>query len=140
MNNITYDINDKIYNEDTDISSDESDGSIAYDMSHIDHETEPILKKCKYSSIDDPDYQLNESMAKTIDYDLNYSIKYLGSILEFYEIKKHRLNKKEVIKKIVEYENDKNNNEIVERRHRLFANFAELKNDKFFSRHIMGGL
>lgn len=142
MNNITYDIKDKTYNELSDISSCESNESIMYDISHIDSESESelVLKKCKYSNIDEHENQINENMAKTIDYDLNYSIKYLGNILEFYEIKKHRLNKKEIIKKIIEYENNENNKIIVAKRYRLFANFIELKNDTFFSRYIMGGL
>jgi hypothetical protein len=139
MNNITYNINDQIYNEQSDTLSD-SDESNAYDMSCIDPESELQIKKCKYSNIDDEEYQRNNSVAKTIDYDLNYSVKYLGCILEFYEIRKTKLNKKEIIKKIVEYEIDKNNKETVERRYRLFTNFIELKNDKYFGRHVMGGL
>ena len=66
--------------------------------------------------------------------------KYLNTILDFYEVKRQKLNKKELVKKIVEFEIDPNNEEIVQQRHKLFTNFAELKNDKFFGKYIMGGL
>ena len=80
----------------------------------------------------------DEWRAREIDYELNYTIKYLSSILDFYNIKKHKLNKKDIITKILEFEMDIENFSIVEERKRLFENFIELKNDKYFSKFILG--
>ena len=82
----------------------------------------------------------SERCAREIDYDLNYNFKYLTNILEFYGIKKHKLNKKVIIERIIEFEMNIDNLNTVEIRKRLFDNFIELKNDKYFSKYIMGGL
>uniref|UniRef100_A0A6C0AXY5 Uncharacterized protein n=1 Tax=viral metagenome TaxID=1070528 RepID=A0A6C0AXY5_9ZZZZ len=82
----------------------------------------------------------DEWSAREIDYELNYTVKYLSSILDFYDIKKHKLNKKDIITRILEFEMDKENFSIVEQRKRLFENFIELKNDKYFSKFILGSI
>ena len=82
----------------------------------------------------------NEYIARQIDYDMNYTSKYLGQILEYYGIKKGKMNKREIIIKIVEFEMNPENTYIVDTRKRLFDNFLELKNDSFFSKYIVGTL
>jgi alpha-N-acetylglucosamine transferase len=133
MNNITYTITDRPSSADT--SESEEPDSIEWQT--IEEEIQ--IKKCKYSN-DTLEQKINETYARTVDYELNYNMKYLNTIIDFYEVKRQKLNKKELIKKIVEFEIDPNNEESVQRRHRLFTNFAELKNDKFFGKYIMGGL
>ena len=135
MNNIIYTIIDKTSNEDS--ITHENDELKSSEWQIIDEEIQ--IKKCKYSN-EDLEQKINECLARTIDYELNYNNKYLTAILDFYEIKRQKLNKKELIQKIIEFETNINNQEIVNRRHRLFANFIELKNDKFFGKYIMGGL
>ena len=131
MNNITYSITE---------SDPESPGS--------EHKWQeiPLTNKRSIDKVDNTltvSHQVlsdNERCAREIDYDLNYTFKYLTHILEFYGIKKSKLNKKEIIDKILEFEIDKVENfSIVEERKRLFDNFIELKNDKFFSKFIVGG-
>ena len=86
-------------------------------------------------------YDVNDEWsAREIDYELNYTVKYLTSILDFYHIKKPKLNKKDIIKRILQFEMDKENFSIVEQRKRLFENFIELKNDKYFSKFILGSI
>jgi len=79
----------------------------------------------------------NEIVAQQINYDLNYPLKYINNIMDFYQIKKSKLNKKQMIEKIVEYENNPENNLAVFERKRLFDNYIELKNNKFFSKFII---
>jgi len=79
----------------------------------------------------------NEIVAQQINYDLNYPLKYINNIMDFYQIKKSKLNKKQMIEKIVEYENNPENNLTVFERKRLFDNYIELKNNKFFSKFII---
>ena len=126
MNNITYSIMEN------DPDSDEND----QEWNEI-----PLTNK---RSIDDVSrletFTDSERCAREIDYDLNYTLKYLTYILEFYGIKKPKLNKKETIERILEFEFDiVENLSIVEERKRLFDNFIELKNDKHFSKFIVGG-
>ena len=136
MNNITYTIIDKTNNDDS-ITAHENDELESSEWQIIDEEIQ--IKKCKYSN-EDLEQKINEDLARTIDYELNYNNKYLTTILDFYEIKRQKLNKKEMCKKIVDYESNTINEETVKYRNKLFTNFIELKNDKFFSKYIMGGL
>ena len=98
------------------------------------------------SNLDENNILLNADiiLALKTDYDINYNLKYLNNILEFYNIKKttikKNMNKKEIIQKIVEYETDNNNIQIVKERIKLFSNFIELKNHRFFNKFIIGSL
>ena len=64
--------------------------------------------------------------------------------MDYYQIKKtnlsYRLTKKQMIEKIVEYENIPENYYNVVERKRLFDNYIELKNNKFFSKFIISQL
>lgn len=132
MNNITYDI---IETENNNSDNDSPN-----------YKEIPLNKKSKLDDtiLEKTFTDLNNDVqcAREIDYDLNYSVKYLTAILEFYGIKKGKLNKKEIIEKIIEFEFDTciDNISIVENRKRLFDNFAELKNDKYFNKFIIGNL
>jgi hypothetical protein len=79
----------------------------------------------------------NEIYAKELNYNLNFSTKYLGLILDYYGIPKSKLKKELIIKKIIEFEINPNNIEIVERRIDLFDKIIELKNDDFFKKFII---
>lgn len=119
--NITYDIiethNDLINNSDN-------------DNSNLNTETDSLL------------YNSDEIFALVTNYNLNYNVSYLNSIIEFYKIKKSKKNMKkdEVINMIVNFETDFKNRDIVKERIRLFSNFIELKNNEFFNKFIIGSL
>ena len=126
MNNITYSIieNDDDSNSYSNDNNNSGEIPLTNKKSKIDHTSSIIM---------------GERCAREVDYDLNYNVKYLANILEFYGIKKCKLNKKEIIEKILEFEFDTiDNTPIVEERKRLVDNFIELKNDKFFSKFILG--
>lgn len=90
-------------------------------------------------NIDSNNYQIDntEIISQEINYDLNYPLKYINNIMDYYEIKKSKLNKKQMIQKIVEYECNPENYFSVFERKRLFDNYIELKNNKFFSKFII---
>ena len=90
-------------------------------------------------NIDYNNYEIDstEIIAQEINYDLNYPLKYINNIMDYYEIKKTKLNKKQMIQKIVEYECNPENYFLVFERKRLFDNYIELKNNKFFSKFII---
>ena len=86
---------------------------------------------------------MDNLLAIKTDYELNYNLSYLKNILEFYNIKKNlkkNIGKKEIIESIVNFETDNNNSKIVKERMRLFSNFIELKNHKYFNKFIIGSL
>lgn len=126
MNNITYTINETLKSD----TENDSDNWEEISLSG---------KKSKHEACDirEAVIDVNERSARELDYDLNYNFKYLTNILEFYDIKKSKLNKSEIIEKIVDFEMDINNKFVVENRKRLFNNLIELKNDKYFSKFIL---
>ena len=79
----------------------------------------------------------NEFCARELDYKLNYTVKHLTSIMDYYGIKKVKLNRDMMINKILEFEINKDNIQIVERRKLLFNYMAELKNDNYFRKYII---
>ena len=93
MNNITYDIVDKY-------SDDYADSLTNGTWTDIQISDSPNKK----ARLDDSINNENEIMARKMDYDINYNVKYLIHILEFYGIKKNKLNKTDIINKIVEFE------------------------------------
>ena len=137
MNNITYSIIDSKNSDNDSNATDSSNDNDSNKWSEISltHKStnKEINNKCTAESLS----LCNELCAREMDLELNYSVKYLSAILDYYEIKKTRLNKKGIISKIVEFEMEITNQYIVENRKRLFENFIELKNDTFFSKFIV---
>ena len=127
MNNITYIINETA----------NSDLNKWPDISlNINNESTIVGVKRTFMNCTE-NITYSEYIAHKIHYDLNYTSKYLIQILEFYGFKKGRMNKQNIISKIVEFEMDKTNKSIVEKRKRIFNNFIELKNNVFFSKFIV---
>ena len=132
MNNITYSIIDS-----------KNDNSNDSPTNNGEHPWEEILLKkndAVCSSDLDSTNICNEIYAREVEYELNYTVKYLTAVLEYYGLKKNKLNKKKIISKIVEFEMNVDNQYIVENRKRLFENFLELKTDQFFGKFIVSNL
>ena len=77
-------------------------------------------------------------LAQMSQYDLNYTLKQLGMIYEYYNIGKiSKLKKADIIQAIVVFEHDGENYEIVMRRQQLWHYLEELKSDKFMKRFVL---
>ena len=77
-------------------------------------------------------------LAQMSEYDLNYTLKQLGMIYEYYNIGKiSKLKKADIIQAIVVFEHDAENYEIVMRRQQLWHYLEELKADKFMKRFVL---
>tara|TARA_Y100000389_G_C17468358_1_gene527859 strand:- start:6798 stop:7181 length:384 start_codon:yes stop_codon:yes gene_type:complete len=127
MNNISYIIEEPLLKKN--------------DLSNSLNNIPPIQVSCDNSCyLDEKNTMYNELLAYELDYDLNYTIKYLTQILEFYGFKKCKKSKKEIIRKIINFEMLEENSEIVYMRKRMFDNFIELKNNSFFSKYIISNL
>jgi len=119
--------------------------NITYDIieTQEDHTSDDLSNNLdSVNSVDNLMYNQDEILALVTNYNLNYSVSYLNSILEFYNIKKNKkkMKKQDIIDTIVDFETNLNNKTIVSKRIRLFANFIELKNNDFFNKFIIGSL
>jgi hypothetical protein len=79
--------------------------------------------------------------AKNLDYGLNYLIKDLLLICDYYgiskDIKKRKLKKEKIIHLLVNFEEDISNIKLVNKRKQLWYYMNELKNDKFMKKFIL---
>jgi len=79
--------------------------------------------------------------AMSFEYKINYTVKELLLICEYYgiakEIKVNKCNKEEIILILVNYENNPINNNIVLRRHEMWYCINKLKEDKFMKKYII---
>jgi hypothetical protein len=77
-------------------------------------------------------------LAQMSEYDLNYTLKQISMIYEYYNIGKiSKLKKADIIQAIVLFEHDAENYEIVMRRQQLWHYLEELKSDKFMKRFVL---
>lgn len=76
-------------------------------------------------------------------YDLNYNIKQLLIICEYYnllkDIRANKSKKQDIIEQIIFFENNPENIEIVNKRKELWYYMDELKNDKIMKRFVIWG-
>lgn len=79
--------------------------------------------------------------ACAVDYEINYNVKQLLLICEYYKIAKelrsNKSNKAVIINSIVLFENDPENLEIMLKRKQLWFYINELKNDKFMKKYVL---
>lgn len=77
-------------------------------------------------------------LAQMSQYDLNYNLKQLTMIYEYYNLGKvAKIKKADMIQAIVVFEHDIENCELVMRRQLLWHYLEELKADKFMKRFIL---
>ena len=79
--------------------------------------------------------------AKCYEYKINYKVKDLVLICEYYgiskEFKTNKCSKEEIIVILVSFENNPLNNEIVLRRQSMWYYINKLKNDKFMKKYVL---
>jgi hypothetical protein len=81
---------------------------------------------------------LSSSMlALELGYSINYTIKSLSMIMDYYKLSRRKLCKQQMIQLIVLYELDNDNLDIVNKRKQLWGYIKELKEDEYFSKFIL---
>jgi hypothetical protein len=109
-----------------------------------ENELENILKEINDSSL--LDYNFNEEtqtilMTKSLDYDMNYNVKQLLMICDYYgllkEVKTNKLKKQEIISFLLDFEENIENTLLVYKRKQLWYFMSELNNDKFMRKYIL---
>ena len=78
---------------------------------------------------------------KLIHYDINYTVKQLLLICEYYGIAKDlritKCNKSDILNTLIIYENNIENIKNVNKRKKLWYYISELKNDKFMKKYVL---
>ena len=75
------------------------------------------------------------------EYKINYTVKELLIICDYYgiakEMKSNKYNKEEIINVLVQFENNPINNDIFLRRQSMWYYIDKLKNDKFMKKYVL---
>jgi hypothetical protein len=83
----------------------------------------------------------NIKVSQIIDYQMNYTVKQLILICDYYgmlkQVKYNKCNKDEIIISLVDFENDINNEDIVSTRKNMWFYMNELKNNKFMKKYVL---
>lgn len=79
--------------------------------------------------------------AMSHEYKINYTVKELLLICDYYgfakEMKNNKYNKDEIINALVHFENDPINDDIFMRRQSMWYYIDKLKNDKFMKKYVL---
>ena len=83
----------------------------------------------------------NIKVSQIVDYQMNYTIKQLILICDYYgmlkQVKYNKCNKDEIVFLLVDFENDVNNEDIVSTRKNMWYYMNELKNNKFMKKYVL---
>jgi hypothetical protein len=123
-------------------------GTISGSSSHSDFDLDEFMKDFDYeyikqtttNTVCDNEETVNDLIfAEISNYDLNYTLKQLVTISNYYEIScnKKKWKKLDYIKAILEFEHNLENYETVGRRKQMWFYMEELKNDKFMKQFIL---
>jgi len=87
--------------------------------------------------IDDADNE-EDKLPQFLNYQLNFMVRQLNQICEYYTIPKpKKATKDEIIQLLVDFESDPSNYEIVCKRQLLWFYMNEIKNDKYMKKYIL---
>jgi len=122
--------------DDSSDSSDSESSTTALDMTNILGLDNTINNSiCANENIMDTMYP------EIVNYKINYTVKQLLQICEYYNISKNikliKANKDEIITNIVLFETNSENYEIVIKRKQMWYYIEELKNDRFMKKFIL---
>ena len=88
------------------------------------------------------DYRGQDNLANIIeDYDYKYyssnNVKQLTQVLNYYGISKQKMCKDDLIKTIIYFENDEDNEELVHKRKHLWTCMKEIKDDLYLGKYLI---
>ena len=95
------------------------------------------LRESMNSFIDNDENRANEMVALEIFFSDNYIVKELQQIADYYTLPTRKLKKGDLIQRIVEFELDSKNYDIVSKRKMLYFYYEELKSDAFFKDYVI---
>ena len=89
------------------------------------------------SSLEEEFSAVDSSIAMEIDYNINYTLPMLQHICGFYNLSYSRVKKKDLIRMLVDYEQNPGNIPMVQERKRLWYYMQELRDNKYLSKYII---
>ena len=87
--------------------------------------------------VEEDDGLSSSMLALELGYSINYTVKSLSMIMDYYKLSRRKLCKQRMIQLIVLYELDSDNLDIVNKRKLLWGYIKELKEDEYFSKFIL---
>lgn len=95
-----------------------------------------------YNEIENYDLENNDTFDMLYyQYKLNYTVKELLLICEYYgiskELKSNKCNKEIIVQFIIDFESNPINDQIVLKRQKMWDYINELKNDKFMKKYVI---
>jgi hypothetical protein len=98
-----------------------------------------VQKKCEDLNNQDAEQLADEDsiLSDKINYDINYLKKDLVHIMNYYGLSIRKKKKSDLIDDIVEFENEPDNQFIVEHRKTLWFYWDELSNDEYLSKFVI---
>ena len=124
-------------------SLEESNGSSDISYEDILKKVNEESEKCE-NPVDDSwneynheDMYLDQYMTMELDYNENYKKTELDRIMDYYGLSKRKKRKDHIIQDIIVFENTENNQEIVNKRKKLWFYMEEIKNDNYLSKFLI---
>ena len=98
-----------------------------------------VQKKCEDLNNQEAEHSADEDtvLSDKINYDINYLKKDLVHIMNYYGLSIRKKKKSDLIDDIVEFENEPENQFIVEHRKTLWFYWDELSNDEYLSKFVI---
>ncbi len=128
--NITYEFKDENFNE----------NSSELEKLLNDFEQMNCINASLYSNVNNSIEQ-DEMYTEMVNYDMNYTVKQLLVICEYYgllkDVKTNKMKKQDVIEQILLFENNVDNYEVVIKRKEMWYYINELKNDKMMKKFVI---
>jgi hypothetical protein len=120
------------YKENITFFLDENDDDEASNEYDLEFDINNVLQEIENNEL---------KLPKLLNYDINFTIKELMMICEYYgfakELKTKKYNKEEIIHFLLDYELNPLNNDIVNKRQNMWFYINELKNDKFMKKYVL---
>jgi hypothetical protein len=117
----------------------QSDENIVISMDTSTDVKKDVFDMNKLNDVFGPEEVVDTTMY-VLNYNLNFNVKQLLQICDYYGIAKtmrqQKCNKDEIIMMLVDFEASEENSEIVTRRQLLWYYVNELKNDSFMKKYI----
>ena len=115
-----------------------------FDKSNVDFNLKKLMEDFENISLQVNDnYESDQLYTDILNYDMNFTVKQLLLICEYYgllkDVKTNKMKKQDIIEQILLFENNNDNYETVIRRKELWYYINELKQDKMMKKYVIWG-
>ena len=115
-----------------------------FDKSNADFNLKKLMEDFENISLhtnDNDNYESDQLYTDMLNYDMNFTVKQLLLICEYYgllkDVKTNKMKKQDIIEQILMFENNNDNSEMVIRRKELWYYINELKDDKIMKKYVI---